>query len=452
MREPQPFSANTAAESALLGLVLWNEDAYTQVAAMIEPEDFYRDVHGKVYAAMQFLSQKQESIDPFSTAEVLERRGILRIDDLPTLSYLLKIQGQEMERITFEEVGSRAEVHARIISKHAELNRLAKAALRSLELARAGEEDAIEQAEALIMTVKKRRGGQEFVSVGDYFPRYLDHLDALQSPDGMAAGVPTGFRDLDRVLGYLRGGSLYVPAARTGIGKTTLCQNFAYHAAFHHKKKVGFFSLEMSLDDLMDGFVSMHSRIDSTRLRTGTLSEEDYQALVNEVMEVFERLGIYINHTPAITIDTLKSMARRLLAQHDIDALIVDYLQLLKATINGKRITPRAEEVAEIARQLKELAGELNVPIIAPAQISREVERRAGSKIEGQDFTYKMPMLSDLRESGEIEQSADVVMFLARAEEKEEYVKLSVAKHRMGPVGELDLYFVGSEKRFYPVV
>jgi len=164
---------------------------------------------------------------------------------------------------------------------------------------------------------------------------------------------------------------------------------------------------------------------------------------VGDTMTRFENLGIYINHTPGVSIDALKSMARHLVAKYDIDELMVDYLQLMQAQVNGKRITPRAEEVAEIARQLKALAGELNVPIVAPSQINREIERRAGYKVDGEELTYKMPMLSDMRESGEIEQSADGVFAICPSEEDNTRVKLKVLK--------LDLYFIGSEKRFRPV-
>jgi replicative DNA helicase len=448
----QPFSANIDAEIGLLGLILWHNSAYVDVATYIEPEDFYRETHQQIYAAMQHLAEKRASLDPIALSEVLERRGVEHINGLSVLSHLYQLQEREMNLIEFDPVSMRAETYANSIARCAEANRLAQAALHVLELARSGVEDATEQAEALVMGVRKRRKRQEFVSLSDYFPRYLDRLDALVENKGNVRGVPTGFDDLDRVLGGLQRGALYVPAARTRVGKTTLCQNFAYLAALKHQKRTAFFSLEMNLDDLMDRFVSIHSKIDSQKLRTGNVGDAEYKLLVGDVMETFERLGIWINHTPGITVDTLKSMARRLIVQHDIDVIIVDYLQLLKVEIGGKRVTPRAEEVAEIARQLKALAGELNVPIVAPAQINREIERRAGSKVAGENYTYKLPMLSDLRESGEIEQSADVVMFLARAEEKEEHVKLYVAKHRNGPEGELDLYFVGSETRFYPIV
>lgn len=447
-----PFSANIDAEQGLLGLIMWHNKAFNDVASYIEPDDFYRDVHQQIYSAMQHLTEKHASLDPIAVSEVLDRRGLERIEDAPAMNYLFKLQNMEADLINFDPVTVRAETYAMTISQHAENTRLAKAALRILELAKAGVEDATEQAESLIMGVKKRRKRQEFVTIGEYYPTYLERLDTLYRDDGKVRGVPTGYEDLDRVIGGLQPGDLYIPAARPRIGKTTLMQNFAYNAALKHKKRIAFFSLEMNINALMDRFVSMHSKIDSQNLRTGKLTQADYDLLVGDVLDTFEKLGIWINHTPGITMDSLKSIARRLIAQHNIDVLMIDYLQLLQVTISGKRVTPRAEEVAEIARQLKALAGELNVPIIAPAQINRQIDMRAGYEEQdeaGNKLTFRMPVLSDLRESGELEQSADVVMFLARAEEKEERVKLHVAKHRNGPEGELDLYFVGSETRFY---
>lgn len=444
------FSSNAEAERGLLGLILWSNSAFDAAVPLVQAEDFSCTTHRQLYQGMHFLSEKGESIDPVTLAEVMERHHDAHGGDI--LSDLYRLQDREMQLIHFDPVHIRAETYARTIAQHAEHNRLAEAALHILELARAGVEDATEQAEALVMGVRNRRRRQDFVSVADYFPKYLERLDALQTGHGAhARGVPTGYDDLDHLIAGFQRGDLYIPAARTGVGKTTLCQNFAYNGASKHGKRFGFVSLEMNIDALMDRFISIDSKIDSQRLRNGTITQDEHNHLVDEVMTRFESLGIWINHTPGITMDTLKSMARTLVAQHAIDVLIVDYLQLLKVMVNGRRVTPRAEEVAEIARQLKELAGELSIPIIAPAQISREVERRAGIQVEGQNLTYKMPVLSDLRESGEIEQSCDVAMMMSRSEEDESRVKLHVAKHRMGPVGELDLYFRGSENRFYPM-
>ena len=446
-------SFSQIAEQGLLGLLLWTNSALDHVADALLPADFYLETHQAIYEAITRLHEKHASFDPIPVSEIVERKGFETIDGKSTYFYLLGLMNREMEMLNFDPIQLRAETYAAAISQHAEWRRLGQAAWQIMQLAKEGVEDATEQAEALVMSVRKQHRRQDFTLIGDYYPQYLQRLEDLQAGKDKVRGIPSGFPDLDRVLGGLQRGSLYVPAARPRVGKTTLSQNFAYNAALKYGKRVAFFSLEMSMDDLMDRFVAIHTKIDSQKLRIGEVSDSAWSLLVDEVQSTFEQLGIWINHVPGMTIDTLKSTARRLVTQYSIDLVIVDYLQLLSATINGKRLTPRAEEVAEIARQLKALAGELNVPVVAPAQINREIERRAGSIVEGgEDLTFKIPMLSDLRESGEIENSADVVMFLARSEEREERVKLVVAKHRTGPEGELDLYFVGSETRFYPVV
>lgn len=438
------------AERGLLGLLLWHNSALNDVAPLLDADDFCGEDRRLVYTAMLAQAERREAYDAVAVSECLARRGIIELEGSLALSYLLNQSNYEMELIDFDPPGIRAETYARVIAKHAESRRLIHAIEEITPLAYYSDEHAVERAEALIMGVRRQRKRQDFTSIGDYMSTYLSRLEALQT-DKQVRGIPTGFADLDKVTGGFERGNLYIPAARPGVGKSALIQNFAYNAAAKYGKKSGFFTLEMNLDDVMDRFVSRHTKIDSQVLRNGELSDNEWKMLVGETLDTFEKLGIYINHTPGITTDALKSMARRLVATHDIDIIMVDYLQLLKAETGGKRVTPRAEEVAEIARQLKELAGELNVPIVAPAQVNREIDRRAGSKVQGEDYTYKLPLLSDLRESGELEQSADVVIFLARAEEKEEFVKLDVAKHRMGPVGQLDLYFVGSETRFYPL-
>jgi len=435
------------AERGLLGLLLWHNSTLTDVAPLLDADDFCGEDRRAIYVAMLAQAERREAYDALAISEALLRRGITDLEGRDAYVYLDALTDREMNLISFDPPGIRAETYAKAIAQYAESRRLVDAIQHIAPLAYNSTENAVEQAEALIMAVRRRRSRQDFTSIGDYMPTYLNRLEGLQA-DKQIRGIPTGFADLDKVISFERG-NLYIPAARPGVGKSALIQNFAYNAARKYGKHSALFSLEMNFDDVMDRFISIHTKLDSQLLRNGEVADDDWKLLVGDTMDTFEHLGIYINHTPGITIDTLKSMARREVGRHTIDILFVDYLQLLKAEIGGKRITPRAEEVAEIARQLKELAGELNVPIVAPAQINREIDRRAGSKVEGEDYTYKIPMLADLRESGELEQSADVVIFLARAEEKEEYVKLDVAKHRMGPIGQLDLYFVGSETRFY---
>lgn len=440
MEKPQPF--NVEIEMSLLSSLLYEPDLFDQVAAIITPEDFYRNTHRTIYSAMLALHERGEQADAFLLADVLERKhNITEINDIPASSYLLDLAVRE-------PTTAYAEDHARRLAHLAQFRRLASAAHSIAQLAYTCEEDAVERAEELILAVKRQARANEFVTVGDYLPNYIEHLRDLQDGDGKMRGIETGISDLDIRLGGLQRGSLYIPAARPGVGKTTIVQNFAYNAATRQGKRVAFFSLEMNLNDLMDRFVSIHTGIDSQQLSNDAICEEDLVNALNDRYDEFEQMGIYLKFTPGISIQDLKSQARALVAKQKIDLVVVDYLQLVKATINGKRVTPREMEVAEVARELKQLAGELNVPVVAPAQINREIEKRSASKDGGEDLTYKMPMLSDLRESGELEQSADVVMFLARSEEQQERVKLVIAKNRRGPLSEIDLYFEGSKMRF----
>lgn len=433
---------NIDAERTVLGCLIYEPSSYHQIANLVAAEDFYRDMHRTIFEAIVGLHTRQQQADIVAVADVLERQGYRDLEGHSIFSRLLQL--------SMDVLPAWIENAARAVVRTAELRRLIYVAGQIAALAYDEADDAYEQATGLLSAARRHHGG-EFVSIGEYFPVYLARLDELQQQQGTIRGIPTGFADLDIVTGGFQDGSLYVPAGRPGLGKTSLCQNFAYAAASRYGKRVAFFSLEMSLADLMDRFTSIHTRIDTQKLRNGRLSEQEYALLVTHTMEDFESLGIYFNYTPAITVAELRSMAHLLVASKQIDLIVVDYLQLLQAKLGGKRITPRAEEIAEIARQLKQLAGELHIPIIAPAQISRETEHRPASKREQDTYSFKMPMLSDLRESGEIEQSADVVMFLARAEEREAYVRLAVAKHRNGPVGDLDVWFYGSETRFVPV-
>jgi replicative DNA helicase len=291
---------------------------------------------------------------------------------------------------------------------------------------------------------------QDFESIADYLPTYIDHLEEKHLGKNKVRGVSTGMRPLDQITGGLQRGKLYVIGARPGVGKTTICQNISYKAALKHQRRIGFFSVEMSKDDLMDRFMSMHTRINSLKLQNGDMEQKEWDR-IGVASDELEKLGIFFEYTPGIYLDDLASMARRLVQKQEIDLLVIDYLQLLRARIDGKRIQPREMEIAEIARGLKMLAGELNVPILAPAQINRQVEHGAVIEDTALKLSFRMPMLADLRESGEIEQSADVVGFLARAEQDETKVRLQIAKHRGGPKGDIDLYFEGETTRFMPL-
>jgi replicative DNA helicase len=434
-----PF--NIDIEMAVLGNLLSSSMLIGEVARLVDAADFYREVHQTIYSMLLALYDQGKPTDALYVSEVLERRGITDIFDRSPFGYLTHMMNREPMSV-------RVEGHARRVAQLAERRRLGNVASQLVELAYSDDDDAVEQAESLVLSVKRTRTQQAFVSIGDYLPLYLDHLHEVET--SKVRGIPTGFTDLDSVLSGLHRGDLYIPAARPRVGKTTLVQNFAYNAAKKYGKRTAFFSLEMSLESLMDRFISMHTHIDTQRLRNGRLTSDDKGKLYDaQSYAALEEMGIYLNYTPGISIEALKSEARRMVSKHAIDLIVVDYLQLVKGTIGGKRVMTRELEVAEVARELKALAGELHVPVIAPAQINREIEHRPASRVEGEPLTFKLPVLADLRESGELEQSADVVIFIARSEEKQARIKLIVAKHRNGPEGEIDLYFKGEEMTFY---
>ncbi|MGZ3623279.1 MAG: replicative DNA helicase, partial [Ktedonobacteraceae bacterium] len=272
---------------------------------------------------------------------------------------------------------------------------------------------------------------------------YMNKLDKLHERRGSIVGVPTGFTDLDRLTGGLQKSDLIVLAARPGIGKTSLALSLAHNTALKYHNSIAVFSLEMSKDQLAQRLLSMDARIDQQRLRTGIIEEDEWDRIVY-AMDTLSESNIWIDDTAGISTMEMRSKARRLQAEHGIDLIIVDYLQLMQATIGGKRNENRVQEISEISRSLKGLARELNVPVLALAQLSRAVESRQS----------KVPQLSDLRESGSIEQDSDIVMFIYRDDlynqesERKNIADIIIAKHRNGPVGEISLYFQASQTRF----
>ena len=272
---------------------------------------------------------------------------------------------------------------------------------------------------------------------------YMNKLDQLHEHRGTIVGVPTGFTDLDRLTGGLQKSDLIVLAARPGIGKSSLALSLAHNSALKYRNSIAVFSLEMSKDQLAQRLLSMDARIDQQRLRTGIIEEDEWDRIVY-AMDTLSESNIWIDDTAGISTMEMRSKARRLHAEHGIDLIIVDYLQLMQATIGGKRNENRVQEISEISRSLKGLARELNLPVLALAQLSRAVESRQS----------KVPQLSDLRESGSIEQDSDIVMFIYRDDlynqesERKNIADIIIAKHRNGPVGEISLYFQASQTRF----
>ncbi len=426
------------AEQSVLGAVLIDRDAIIEIADFLKPEDFYRQAHARVYAAMLDLSERREPIDIVTVSEWLERSGDL--ESIGGRTYLGTLSNQTPTAV-------HAAQYARIVERKAVLRNLISAAGK---IAGIGYEDpaevseAIDRAEAELFAVSERRVSAGFSVLRSLLHDAYDRLDYLHAHRGEISGIRTGFGDLDALTTGLQPSDLVILAARPSVGKTSFALNIAEHAAVRDKKSVGIFSLEMSKEQLVLRLLSSVSSIDSQRLRSGFLEEMDF-ARIAPAMNALSEAPVYIDDTPNISTMELRTKARRLQAENGLDLVVVDYLQLMQSSITTKDAN-RVQEVGEISRGLKALARELKVPVLALSQLSRQPEMRES----------KEPRLSDLRESGSIEQDADLVMFLYREKERGsddqqadgEVVKLKLAKHRNGPTGEIDLWFKKAQTRF----
>ncbi len=426
------------AEQSVLGALLIDRDAIVEVADFLRAEDFYRPANGSVFAAVLDLYERREPIDIVTVSETLERAG--QLETIGGRTYLSSLANQTPTAV-------HAVPYARIVERKAVLRNLISAAGR---IAGIGYEDpaeiqeAIDRAERELFTVSQRRVVDGFSRLSRLLHDAYDRLDYLHAHRGEVSGVRTGFADLDALTTGLQKSDLVVVAARPSVGKTSFALNIAEYAAVHDGKSVGMFSLEMSKEQLVLRLLSSVSNIDSQRLRSGYLEELDF-ARIAPAMNALSEAPIYIDDTPSISTMELRTKARRLQAESGLDLVIVDYLQLMQAT-STSRDANRVQEVSEISRGLKALARELSVPVVALSQLSRQPEMRESRE----------PRLSDLRESGAIEQDADLVLFLWRekdrpAEEGDdegEVIKLKLAKHRNGPTGEIDLWFKKKQTRF----
>lgn len=426
------------AEQSVLGSILIDRDAVVEVAEFLRPDDFYRQAHGLVFTAMLDLFERREPIDIVTVAEVLERTE--QLEQVGGRSYLSSLSNQTPTAV-------HAVQYARIVERKAVLRNLIGAAGR---IAGIGYEDpaeiqeAIDRAEGELFAVSQRRVDAGFSQLRELLHAAYDRLDYLHAHRGEISGVRTGFADLDALTTGLQKSDLIVLAARPSVGKTSLALNIAEHAAVRERRNVGIFSLEMSKEQLVLRLLSSVATIDSQRLRTGFLEEMDF-ARIAPAMNALSEAPIFIDDTPNISTMELRTKARRLQAEAGLDLVIVDYLQLMQATTTSKDAN-RVQEVSEISRGLKALARELSVPVVALSQLSRQPEMRES----------KEPRLSDLRESGAIEQDADLVVFLWREKDRPgeeqdadgEVVNLKLAKHRNGPTGDLKLWFKKTQTRF----
>ena len=426
------------AEQSVLGALLIDRDAIIEVADILRPADFYRPSHGEVFAAILDLYERREPIDIVTVSEVLERR--VQLEAAGGSAYLTSL-------INLTPTAVNAAHYSRIVERKAVLRSLISAAGRIAAIGYDETPDvaeSIDRAESELFAVSQRRVQSGFSALKPLLHAAYDRLDYLHQHKGELSGVASGFKDLDALTTGFQKSDLIVVAARPSIGKTSLALNIAEHAAVREGKTVGVFSLEMSKEQLVLRLLSSVARIDGQRLRSGFLEEMDFTRLA-PAMNALAEAPIYIDDTPNISTMELRTKARRLQAEVGLDLLIVDYMQLMQSSITS-RDANRVQEVSEISRGIKGLARELQVPIIAISQLSRQPEMRES----------KEPRLSDLRESGSIEQDADLVLLLWREKEPSgssgdvdgEAINLNLAKHRNGPTDRLKLWFKKSETRF----
>jgi len=422
------------AEEAVIGSILINPEAYYDVAPFLREDDFYIHRHSWIWQAFTRLHERRTPIDFVTVTEELDQMGHLAEVGGP--AYLTAL-------INNVPTSLHAEAYGRIIEESAIRRRMLTAANEIAKLAYLEEknvESVMDEAEKAVFGVSERRLTRDLQPIQQVLSDYFDRIDQLSSRGEDVYGVPTGFIDLDRLLMGLQPSDFIIIAGRPGSGKTAFMLSAAKHAAQTHKKHVAVFSLEMSNEQLVQRLISQETGIDSQRLRTGKL-EEDEWPLFTHAIEVMSDTRIFLDDTPALTPLQLRTKCRRLHLEYKLDLILVDYLQLMSS---GSRSENRVQEVSYISRNMKILARELNVPVLAAAQLSRAVEQRAD----------KEPQLSDLRESGSLEQDADIVMFIHRPElyEKDTLRKniaqIKVAKHRNGPVGLVELIFISNLAKF----
>ena len=425
------------AEQSVLGSVLVDNAVLERLEGLIQADAFYKLGHQKIWRAMERLAAAGEPIDLVTLSEELKRAG--ELDEVGGYTYLVGLAEQT-------PTAAYAEHYARIVAEKAALRRLIAAAGEVMRLAydEAGSlEEILDKAGQKILEVQRDGGRRDFAAMNELVHQTFEHIHRLYENQGAPTGVRTGFRELDRMIGGLEPGSLTIIAARPSMGKTSLALTIAQHAALKENVPVGIFSLEMPAIQLVTRIITAEARIDMNRLRQGQLSERDFQRLVDVAGRISEA-PIYIDDTPDLTLLELRARARRLAAQYQLGLIVVDYLQLMSGAAGSVKSENRQQEIAAISRGLKGLARELEVPVVALSQLSRAVESRPN----------KRPMLSDLRESGSIEQDADLVLFIYRDEyynphsEKAGIAEIIVGKQRNGPTGTVELQFHAAHVRF----
>ena len=421
---------NEEAEASVLGAILIDKDAITIVSELIFSTDFYNPNNAIIYDAMLTLYEDRKPIDIVTLTALLKKK---KNYDKVGETYLIDL-------VNSVPTSANAEHYAVIIKEAATKRALIKAGSEIVELGFTEDEikDVLNKAETSIFAISQGHLVRGFIQIKDALAQSFDRIDELHKKGAGLRGIKTGFTDLDNILSGLQNSNLIVLAARPGQGKTAMAVNIAQYVGIQEKQPVAIFSLEMSQEELVDRLLVGQADVDAWRLKTGKLSEDDFSKLSQAMGELAEA-PIFIDDTPGITVSEMRTKARRLQLEQNIRLIVVDYLQLADP---GRRYDNRVQEVSIVSQSLNNLARELKIPVLALSQLSRAVEHRGEKK----------PQLADLRESGAIEQDADVVLFLYRPDDEISptmQTKLLIAKHRNGPTGEIDLLFRGDRIRFY---
>lgn len=425
---------NLDAESSTLGAMLIERDAIAKVVEVINPSDFYKDSHQSIYGVIFHLFENGDPVDLITVTEELKKRN--QLEAVGGVSYLTAL-------INSVPTAANVEYYAYIVKEKSELRNLIYSGTSIVQMgyeAKESVEEIIDKSEQLIFSIAQRRTKRDFMPLKSILTGTFEKIEELYARKAHVTGVPSGFKELDYYTAGLQPSEFIVIAARPSMGKTALALNIARNVAVKEKLPVAFFSLEMSRDQMVQRLICSEARINAQRLRTGHLEEADWPH-ITRAMAVLSEAPIYIDDSAAVTVLEMRSKARRLKVKYGLELLIVDYLQLIRGS---RRIENRTQEISEISRQIKGLAKELNIPVIAISQLSREVEKRVD----------KHPFLADLRESGAIEQEADVVAFIYRDEyynpntDKVNIAEIILAKQRNGPTASLELVFLKEYTKF----
>ncbi|ANZ95173.1 MULTISPECIES: replicative DNA helicase [Brochothrix] len=433
---------NNEAEQAIIGAIFIEPNALITAAEVLQPEDFYRQAHQHIFRAMVMMNEQGKALDVVTVSETLTSQGL--IEDIGGISYLTDLA---VSVPTAANVG----YYIEIVEEKALLRRLINTATQIATSGFANEETVealVDDAERRILEVAQRKNVGQFKNITDVLSEAYDNIELLSNREGDITGLPTGFKELDRMTAGFQRNDLIIVAARPSVGKTAFALNIAQNTAIKTNETVAIFSLEMGASQLINRMLCAEGNIDAQNMRTGKLNDEEWRKLALAI-STLSSTNIFIDDSPGIRVNEIRSKCRRLKQEHGLGMIVIDYLQLIQGSgIGGGE--NRQQEVSEISRTLKQLARELEVPVIALSQLSRGVEQR-------QD---KRPMMSDIRESGSIEQDADIVAFLYRedyydreaADEDNGTIEIIIAKQRNGPVGTVQLAFVKEYNKFVDLV